>query len=59
MPLVISIGLRWNDRLLAGGYQGRDNAFISVVGFIRQNLLGFYARQKLVCTIQIMSLPGR
>ncbi len=59
MPLVISIGLWWNDRFLAGLYQGRDNAFISVVGFIRQNLLGFYTRQKLVSPIQIMSLPGR
>lgn len=59
MPLVISIGLRWNDRLIACGYQGRDNAFIGVVGFIRQNLLGFYASQKLVSRILIMGLPRR
>jgi hypothetical protein len=59
MPLLISVTLRWNDRFLAGSQQRRDNPFISVVGFISENLLGFYSGQKFVGSIKVMSLPGR
>jgi len=56
---VLAVAAGWNDEALAGLLQGRDHAFVGVVGLVGDDGIGRHFSKQDIGTIQIASLPRR
>lgn len=58
LPLLLSIGLRRDHRLLSRGGEWRDDTLIGVIGLVGDQRVGFEAGQEFIGADEIMDLAA-